>query len=120
MKRDKRLAGTIHLDVFHIQIGVFRSADDLMGYYRDNLGFSPDITGGAAYGMARMDEDAEGESWWSLIITDEANISTKAHECVHIADFVMERLGIPCNCENTEVRAYMTGCMLSQLLEIVP
>lgn len=107
IKSDKRILGVVFVDVFNIQIGVFRSQKKCRKYLAD-LGCVIDPVTGAHHGIARVDEGNGGEEWFSLIITKSARDGTLVHECVHMADFIMESLGIPTGVENTEIRAYLT------------
>jgi len=54
-----------------------------------------------------------------MTITQEANPDTWAHEAVHLADFIMDSLGLPTDLSNTEVRAYMVGHIVSQIHTIM-
>jgi hypothetical protein len=107
-KRDKRLVGVCRIGVFNIQIGVFRSLADCAGHLA-RVGCRIEAESKHSIGMARWDECENGTTWWSLIITDEATDATIVHECVHMADFIMERVGIPTGVENTEIRALLTA-----------
>jgi hypothetical protein len=55
-----------------------------------------------------------------MVIKPKATKATWAHECVHIADFVMNRLGIPMGVRNTEIRAYLVARLFAGLEEMMP
>lgn len=111
-------AAVIDLDVFNLQVGVFRTDADRVQVLTD-LGVEAVMADAAAWATAHMDTGPDGHGWFSMVIKDEATSATCAHECVHIADFVMDHLGIPTGAENTEVRAYLVGHLFSCLQEIM-
>jgi hypothetical protein len=55
-----------------------------------------------------------------MVIKPVATKATWAHECVHIADFVMNRLGVPMGVRNTEIRAYLVAHLFAGLEELMP
>lgn len=107
----------LRADVFNVQVGVFRSSRKCFAYLtaKGVPGLEPETR--ASFGMARMDEAEDGTGWFTMVITKAANEETKVHECVHMADFIMARLGIPTGAENSEVRAYLTAHLYGQLAE---
>lgn len=107
--------GVIHLDVYHLQVAVFTTDKARIKNMRKNGVSNPLQSDNACFASAHLDTGDDGRSWFSMIIKPEATKATWAHECVHIADFVMDRLGIPSGAENTEVRAYMVGHLFASL-----
>lgn len=107
----------IHVDVFNFQVAVFAS-NDLRVEHLKALGVTQisdhDL---AAHGTAHVDRDDDGRTWFSMVLPPAASIPTMAHECVHIADWLMETLGIPSDAHNTEVRAYLVGHLLAGVLD---
>ena len=104
---------TIYLDVFHVEVGVFRKDSARMAFLKSR---GVDVVPtGSCFGSAHMDKDAEGTPFFSMVLSKKATKATWAHECVHIADFLMGRLGIPTGARNTEVRAYIVGCLFDGL-----
>ena len=117
-KRGKCL-GLIHLEIFNLDVAVFGRDADRVKVLRGE-GCSPDSADPAAIASAHLDFTQSGSPRLSMVIKPEATRATWAHECVHIADFVMNLVGIPMGVENTEVRAYMVGHLFGQLERIVP
>lgn len=105
---------TIDIDVFGTQVAVFRTEDQRIAALKEN-GLEPIRTTEASHASAHMDESADGRAWFSMVIKDQATKATWAHECVHMADFVMDHLGIPTDASNTEVRAYLVGHLFAGL-----
>jgi len=101
------MIGAINIDVFHTQVGVFKSDKQRCKFLR-GVGFS-DVPAHniAAFASAHMDVNDDGVAWFSMVIKPEATLAVLAHECVHIADWLMDRFGIPCGAENTEIRGYL-------------
>jgi hypothetical protein len=99
--------GAIDVDVFHTQVAVFKSDKQRQKFLR-GVGFS-DVPKHsiATIAAAHMDVDSDGVAWFSMVIKPSASLAALAHECVHIADWIMERFGIPCGAENTEIRGYL-------------
>jgi hypothetical protein len=116
----KKGQAVIHLDVFHVQVGVFKS-DKKRRQHLKKYGFAGKIERNepACFGSTHLDIDDTGRGWFSMVIKPVANQSTWAHECSHMADFLMDRLGIPTDVSNTEVRAYLVGRLFSGLEEVV-
>lgn len=108
----------IHLDIFHLEVGVFTSDKDRRKFLRGQ-GIEAEKHSNAAFASAHMDVDPNGRAFFSMVIKPEATKATWAHECVHIADFVMDRLGIPTDVSNTEVRAYIVGRLFAGLQEVL-
>lgn len=109
------MSGQIELDVFEIEIDVFRSLGEFSGWL-ESKGAEPHS--GASYGQAAHVLDSEGVSWFAIFIADDAPLKTYVHEAVHLADWVMENAGIPCTAENTEVRAYLTAHIFDGLEKV--
>ena len=118
-KMDKRLLGVIHLDVFHLQVGVFRTLAACRSYLADQGVAVEWEDDRPVFGQATRDHAPDGTAWFSLVITEEATKATWAHECVHMADWVMDRLGIPTGAENSEVRGYLTGHLFAGIEEML-
>jgi hypothetical protein len=117
---DDRMKGVINLDVFCLQVAVFDSEDDRVASLQDQGCVDVTRHESAAIASAHMDVTENGSPRLSMVIKPHARKSTWAHECVHIADFVMDRLGFPPGIENTEIRAYMVGHLFSGLQGIFP
>ena len=101
--------GVIHIDMLHTQVGVFAKDKDRVRFLRKK-GVSGAVPhDGACYASAHMDTSDTGERFFSMVIKPEATNGTLAHECVHIADWIMDCYGIPTGAENTEVRGYLVG-----------
>lgn len=104
----------IPVDIFNLQVGVFRTDEQRVDAMRD-LGVSAEPAAGAALATAHLDLDPEGQAWFGMVIKADATRATWAHECVHIADWIMEHHGIPTEAMNTEVRAYLVGHLFAGL-----
>jgi len=99
----------IPIDIFNLDVAVFRSEKQ-----RVKVLLAEGVSGvstlpGAAIATAYRDHTDDGEIRLNMVLKKGADISAVAHECVHIADFLMEEFGIPSGAENTEVRAYLVG-----------
>lgn len=115
---DSRMRGVIRLDIFCLDVAVFDNEDDRLACLRDQG--CNDLTRHveAAFASAHRDVTADGDVRLSMVIKDPRHKATWAHECVHIADFVMDYLSLPSGVENTEVRAYMVGHLFGGLQDI--
>lgn len=109
----------IRLDVFNIDVAVFYKEADRLETLR-SVGVEPVEMPEAAWATAHKDEGPDGHAWFSMVLKPEATMASWAHECTHIADFVMDHLGIPCNAENTEIRSYLVGHLFNGLDENMP
>ena len=112
------MKGVIPLDVFNIEVAVFAKDKHRRKFLRGE-GLSPEKHSDACFASAHMDVGPDGKAWFSMVIKPEATQATWAHECVHIADFLMDRLGIPTGAENTEIRAYIVGRLFAGLQEVL-
>lgn len=104
----------INVDVFHIQVAVYRSDKQR----RKSLmaqGVEPAAANGAAYSTAHKDIGPDGQAWFGMVIKPEATLATWAHECVHIADWIMDHIGAPTDASNTELRGYLVGHLFKGL-----
>lgn len=115
---DDRMRGVIALDMFNLEVAVFDNEDDRIAALGDqgceNLTCHTD----AAVASAHLDSTTTGSPRLSMVIKPHATKATWAHECVHIADFVMDHLSLPSGVENTEIRAYMVGHLFTGLTNI--
>jgi hypothetical protein len=112
------MIGIIPLDVFCLDVAVFGSEEDRLAELRDQ-GCS-DLTEHSASALAstHMDFTDEGSVRLSMGIQPVATRATWAHECVHVADFVMHYLKLPPGVKNTEIRAYLVGRLFAGLEEM--
>lgn len=113
------MRGKIDLDIFSIEVAVFATEDDrikgLAELGMDDLARHTD----AAFASAHRDVSSGGDVRFSMVIKPEATQATWAHECVHMADFVMDHLHLPMGVKNTEIRAYLVGHLFSRLQDIM-
>ena len=111
--------GIIPLDIFNLDVAVFKSEPDRLAQQRAQG--CNDLTehSSAALSSAHRDFTDAGNVRFAMVIKPEANKATWAHECVHIADFVIDHLGLPTAVEATEIRAYMVGHLFSHLQKIM-
>ena len=109
----------IPLEMFCLDVAVFASEDErietLTAQGCDDLTRHSD----AALSSAHQDFTRDGNIRLAMVIKPEATKATWAHECVHVADFVIDYLGLPTSVEGTEVRAYMVGYLFSRLQKIM-
>lgn len=101
-------------DPFGVQIGVFGSEKAAIKYFAKEHGVNMPSAGGAANASAHSFIDGD-KHWYALVLPKGLPMSKVAHEVVHIADFIMVDMGVPCNAKNTEIRAYLVDYLLSQL-----
>lgn len=111
------MIGAITIDVFHTEVGVFSTDEDRRAFLKEQ-GCDAEEHDQACFASAHVDVDNQGRRWFSMVIKKNATIATKAHECVHIADWLMETLGIPTGAENTEVRGYLVGHLMNGLMDL--
>ena len=106
--------GVIHLDIFNLDVAVFRTEKarikELEKQGCVTIAHTP-----AAIASAHLDLTGDGAPRFSMVIKKHATKATWAHECTHIADMVMQTLGIPTGHKNTEVRAYLVGHLFAHL-----
>lgn len=117
---DARMKGIIKLDIFDLDVAVFDTEDARIACLTDQG--CNDLTrhADAAIASAHIDSTDSGSTRLSMVIKPHASKSTWAHECVHIADFVMDHLSLPSGVENTEIRSYMVGHLFAGLQGIFP
>ncbi len=113
------MIGSIPLDIFNIDVAVFATESDRLEVLGNEGCESLTRHADAALSSAHMDVTANGAARFSMVIKPEATKATWAHECVHIADFVMDHLSLPTGVENTEVRAYLVGHLFANLDEMM-
>ncbi len=70
---------------------------------------------GAAMACVRREFTKNGGMRLSMVLPEGVANSIIAHECVHVADYLMDHVGIPMGVECTEVRAYLVGYMISEI-----
>lgn len=112
------MKGIIRLDVFNLEVAVFDSEDDRIECLKDQG--CTDLTRhtDAAIASAHLDVTESGSPRISMVIKPRATKATWAHECVHVADFVIDLLRLPTGLENTEIRAYLVGHLFAGLQDI--
>lgn len=112
------MIGIIPLDVFNLEVAVFSNDDDRVAALRAD-GCDVEGRNSVALASAHMDEAGDGSLRLSLVIKPVATRATWAHECAHLADFVMDYLGVPTGIENTEIRGYLVGRLFAGLDEMM-
>ena len=115
---DSRMRGIIRLDIFNLDVAIYDNEDTRLACLADQGCNELTRHKDAAIASASMNFTSNGSIRLSMVIKPHATKSTWAHECVHIADFVMEYLHLPSGVENTEIRAYMVGYMFGELQNI--
>lgn len=111
---EPRWIGLIDLSIFRQTIPVFISEEDHVHEARAR-GLNAVAVSGPWDAMACEDVHENGTKSFCLVIPPEATQSTWAHEAVHIADMLMDYVGIPCDANNTEIRAYLVGYIFERL-----
>jgi|GEM_PF-5583313 len=111
--------GVIHIDVFDIQVPLFISDFDRVEAGKA-MGVEVTPTTQPINGAVGRDIATDGSWFYSMVINPEATPATWAHEASHLADFVMDALRMPMGLKNTEVRAYMVGCVFEQIAYFMP
>ena len=113
------MIGIIPLDVFCLNVAVFADDESRCAALREE-GCDVSEHDEDCLASAHIDTAGDGSTRLSMVVKPVAAKATWAHECVHIADFVMNRLGIPMGVRNTEIRAYLVGHVFAGLEEIMP
>lgn len=108
---------TISIDIFNSEVAVWRTDKQRRRFLRSQ-GIDAEKHNDFCFASAHMDIGPDGRAWFSMVIKDGATMATWAHECVHIADWMMQRLGIPTDASNTEIRGYLVGHLFAGLKEI--
>lgn len=108
----------IFVDLFGIQVAVYTSDAERIETLAAQ-GITANKGDPNAFATAHVDRDDSGRAWFSMVIPHNATQATRAHECVHIADWIMHEIGIPTHAENTEVRGYLVGHLMVELQEIL-
>lgn len=106
--------GTISVDVFNIEVGVFDSDAERVRALA-NVGVQAEPADVAAWSTAHKDVGPDGRAWFAMVIKPEATRATWAHECVHLSDWIMDHIGVPTDAANTEIRAYLVGHLFAGL-----
>lgn len=116
--KNDRWLDVIIIDVFSMQIPVFLNQED-KNHTLASRGFTSFQLHSPIHGAACRDYCDDGSSLISLIIPPNSEPSTWAHEAVHVADFIMDTLGMDMELGNTETRAYITGYVFNRVSEIM-
>lgn len=111
------MIGEIKIDLFRMSVTVFESDAERCEFLKSN-GVEPEATG-YCLASAHRDYNAEGRPFFSMVIKPGAGMSGWAHECAHIADFVMDQIGIPMGMENYEIRGYLVQRIFSGLQDMM-
>ena len=57
----------------------------------------------------------KGENKFIIVITNETNVATIAHECVHLTWYILESVGVKVNLENHEAQAYLLEYIIFEI-----
>lgn len=106
----------ISIDVFDVQVGIFHSFRRCAKWCKKNVGSEPEGMDDANAAAFQLRSD-QGEMFFGAVIPKGVSLGCVAHECVHLADFIMLHLGIPTDAENTEVRAHMVHMMVDTFID---
>lgn len=111
--------GLIHLDMFNIEIPVFASEADRVQELT-KAGFYVETDNKPFRGLAGWTSHKEtNQIQHYIVITDQGDECTWAHEASHIVDMVFDLLGIPPGIESTEIRSYTLGHIFGCLMGIM-
>jgi len=112
--------GVVRLDVFNLDIAVFDNDAERVEVALLEGCVDAEPQNSAAISSAHRDVTSSGEMRMSVVLKPRATYATWAHEAVHLADFVMDGMGMPTDVTNTELRAYLVGHIVACLHEIMP
>ena len=112
------MIGCVHVDVYHLHVGVFDSEKSRIKFLRKKGVKDLMRVSESAFASAHMDHGG-GTTWFSVVMKPRATLATLAHECSHMADFIVHHLGIPLTVECTEVRAYLVGFLFCEVQKII-
>lgn len=102
----------ISIDVFHLDIAVFYTNEERVKHLTA-LGYDlEDEDVGAHDGLACTNTHPDGQAAFTMVIPRDAEDRIFVHESVHMADHIMDWLGI---LPDTEVRAYMTDYIFTEI-----
>lgn len=110
--------GVVKLDVFDVEVPVYLSDDDRVAALK-NCGVQAEPYDGAYHGLTTINQADCGLLFFSLVIPIDSEDATWVHEASHLADFIMETLGMDPGPGNTETRAYVTAHIFRQISNIL-
>ena len=61
----------------------------------------------------------KGENKFIIVITNETNVATIAHECVHLTWYILESVGVKVNLENHESQAYLLEYIIFEIIKLL-
>ena len=110
----------IELDVFDLQIAIFKSLKHYVKYFKKVLKLNikqkkKDKYSSRGYAMFEV---IDGVKWHSFILPDNAKPETIVHEISHMTDLILHYNDIPSGIKNTELRAYISECLFRQISNI--
>lgn len=105
----------VEIAPFGIQAAVFESWDDASDYFAQAFGHQ--IQNVERFCAFCAKELIDGSAWFFMVIPDDLPVWKLAHECVHLADFVMDEVGVPTDVSNSELRAYLVDSIMQQVLD---
>lgn len=111
--------GTISVDVYNLDVGVFSSHAARIKFLRKQGCSDPAGLNCNGLAGAGLDEADDGRYLLTIVITEKAGMAEWAHECSHIADFICDVVGVPISLEATEARAYLVGHIFAGLQDIL-
>ena len=110
--------GIVKINLFGVSIGVFDTFKAYKSYHEKVLKLDTEGVNIRAIAAATVLVSDKSTHWFALIIPKKANIVTIAHECSHMADFIMDVHGVPISLDNTEIKAYLMAQIMQDVFDI--
>ena len=73
-----------------------------------------DVKGARAY-TVRIDHDVQEKYYFAMILTTKVTGDTLAHECVHMANNILEFVGVKTTYKKDEALAYLVSYLFEQI-----
>ena len=102
----------ITVDVYGTDVILLKTQEEIDDFIELNE-LSPDTYPICNGYSAWFNHTGNGKTGFVLMSHD-WSVHTLAHECVHVAHFIMKHSGIPISYKNTEVEAYLVGYLFEQ------
>ena len=102
----------VNVDMLKIEVAFFNTRAKYLEFCKSN-----NLDDSSAYKNAGIAEVfTVNDIPYFTVSVFERSIPLLVHECCHIADFILQHKGIPVTMENTEIRAYLTEYLVSQMI----
>lgn len=104
----------IEVDVYHVDVGVFYSREKL-DKWLEQAGLDLDTDRQAFNAFVLRDRDKEGVTWFCAYLPKVIKIHTLAHECVHLANLILDQAGVQTTATNDEALAYLVDHLVREV-----